>query len=123
VQNGASYFHYAVEDLPRFISALDYLAQKNDTVDRWHMHQIAAQPVSNHTNELLGIKDRVSGYIRAKRVLLPRSSPCGGSLGGERIPRLRAFIHTQLKIETNALALDLIVFKHTGCRSITNHEP
>ena len=119
---GEGYFHYIVEDLPRFFLALDYLAQHNESLDQWYVHHKISPPVSHQSALLMGVKGTIDGYVRANRVLLPRSSPCGGSMSGGRIRRLRSLIHTRFGFDNNAEATKLIVFKRIGRRSIQNHD-
>ena len=110
-----------VEDLTRFITAIDHLAQIGEPVSEWHVHHVASSPIASQSADLLGVRGTVGGFVRAGRVLLPRSSFCGGRLGDRRIPRLRALIHARYSIPGNQAPTNVIVYKRSGARSILNH--
>jgi hypothetical protein len=117
---GYNYFHAIIEGLPRLVTALEYL-QPAESASAWLVHSMMEQPLAAQVAEFMGVKDMVSGDIRASRLLVPMPTPCGGSVGGHRTIRLRGYIRARLPPEPLSCRRTLILVKRAGTRALANH--
>ena len=117
---GYNYFHAIIEGLPRLISALDSLPPA-DRANDWLVHSMMEEPLAAQVAEFAGVKGMVRGYIRASRLLVPAPTPCGGSVGGRAMLRLRSYIRMRLPRALLHSQRTLVVFKRSGARALANH--
>jgi hypothetical protein len=117
---GGNYFHAIIEGLPRLVAALDYLPTA-ERPSEWLVHSMIVPPLAAEVADFMGVQGMVRGYIRARRLLVPAPTPCGGSVGGHAALRLRRLIYTRLPRALLRSPRTLVIYKRSGARALANH--
>lgn len=119
---GGGYFHALIEGLPRLMAAFHYLGEESGKSE-WVVHSMISEGMGRVLGEFMGVKSFVGGSIVARRLLVPKPTPCGGSVKGVNTVRLRDFVVSQLELPDKPKRTGvLVVIKRLGSRSLTNHD-
>lgn len=119
---GDSYFHALVEDLPRLVFVMNF---RGIPADETHIH--VADSSNNVLRNLVGFLgpwEVISGQIRARKVLLPPSTPCGGHIWSAYNSIFRSILQSRLILRDESLDKVLVVMNRDLAphgRRILNH--
>jgi hypothetical protein len=122
---GDGYFHAIIEGLPRIIPYINYINERNDSLNQWVVHSMLMDPLAQEIATFLGVKRFVNGPIHAHRLLLSTSTPCGGSLIGKHTRELRHLIRSLILVGKdlpNPHPTFILVKRNGVRRSLLNHE-